>query len=310
VTSALANDAKIGRGKAFGTFGELLQGTLNGNSEHFLFTFPIQIYSNATFYPDATTVLNVVPYYKKKSREMADMLLKHYRLPNGGTLHIDSEIPVGKGLASSSADLVATARAVGNCYGLTISDSLIQGFMCEIEPSDGVLYPGVCSFNHKRGIMYEFFGPLTNLTIVAIDEGGEVDTVEFNKIPKPFSDSECLIYEELLNVMSHALKVRDLNLVGKISTISGLLNQKLKPKKTLNRVISLCHEAGALGVLVAHSGTFIGILMSKEQNNYTELFQTVCNGMNVIQDEIFIFASWSPEEDLCMVNDLSKRGKD
>ncbi|MEU2260959.1 hypothetical protein ABZ557_11885 [Streptomyces sp. NPDC019645] len=43
--------------------------------------------------------------------------------PTGGVPTVDSVIPEGKGLAGSSADLVATARAVGQALGLPMPAS-------------------------------------------------------------------------------------------------------------------------------------------------------------------------------------------
>src|SRR4029079_11819053 len=101
-------------------------------------------------------------------------------------LELESNIPIGKGLASSSADLVATARAIDDCFKLGMSEEILKMFLRQIEPTDGVMYPGVVSFYHRQVQLREFLGQLPGLTIVSIDEGGEVDTVEFNKIPKPF----------------------------------------------------------------------------------------------------------------------------
>src|SRR5207302_1757315 len=98
-----------GKGKAFGTFGELLQGRLDNSDGDFLVTFPIARYSHATFATDPKSAAVIVyPPYKYKSQKLADMILEYYALPKGGILVLESDIPVGKGLASSSADLVAT----------------------------------------------------------------------------------------------------------------------------------------------------------------------------------------------------------
>lgn len=86
---------------------------------------------------------------------------------------IESDLPIGKGLASSSADLLATARAIESCYGINIPISLLQRFMVEIEPTDGVMYPGVVSFFHRKVELGEIFGPMPRMTVVAVDEGGK-----------------------------------------------------------------------------------------------------------------------------------------
>ena len=66
--------------------------------------------------------------------------------------------------------------------------------MAEIEPTDGVMYPGVVSFYHRKVELGEIFGPMPRLTVVAVDEGGEVDTIEYNRLRKPYTSEEKLEY--------------------------------------------------------------------------------------------------------------------
>ena len=42
--------------------------------------------------------------------------MRLYNLEAGGELHIESELHEGKGCASSSADMVATARAIQSAF--------------------------------------------------------------------------------------------------------------------------------------------------------------------------------------------------
>src|SRR6266704_6865331 len=94
---------KVGTGMAFGTFGELLQGRLSEEHGDFLVTLPISRYSYAIFVADPTCQdVTVFPPEKQKSKMLACLLLEHSALPYGGRLILQSELPVGKGLASSS----------------------------------------------------------------------------------------------------------------------------------------------------------------------------------------------------------------
>jgi len=219
---------KVGTGMAFGTFGELLQGRLSEEHGDFLVTLPISRYSYAIFVADPTCQdVTVFPPEKQKSKMLACLLLEHSALPHGGRLILQSELPVGKGLASSSADLAATARAISSCFHLSIPSSLLATLMCCVEPSDGVMYPGVVSFYHRQGRLREFLGMLPPLTIVGIDEGGEVDTLQFNTVPKAFTHTEELEYQHLLEVLSDALRQQNVRLIGQIATRSAVLNRPL-----------------------------------------------------------------------------------
>lgn len=285
---------RVGNGRAFGTFGELLQGVRGSNDLDFLVTFPIDRFAHAVFTVETEShELTVSPSYKKKAKRIAELILTHFDLPLCGHLEIGSEIPVGKGLASSSADLVATARAVSACYELELDNELLQSFMAEIEPSDGVMYPGVVSFYHRQVKLCEMIGQMPNLTVVSIDEGGEVDTVEFNKIPKPFSPEDKQEYCHLLNTATEAIRQGDVRTIGQVATRSAVLNQKLRPKRHLDAMIELCEEVGGTGVLVAHSGTCAGILLWPEDPRYDEQLHIVCQRLRLLSNDVMIYHSWS-----------------
>lgn len=253
---------RVGVGRCFGTFGELLQGVLPQHEREFLVTLPIHRYSTATFEASSEACgVQVHPSYKEKSRRLAEKLMRVFGLNCGGFLSIQSELSPGKGCASSSADMVATARAVQSAFGVSISRSSLARIMSGIEPSDGVMYPGIVSFHHREGVLGKFLGHLPSLTIVGIDEGGQVDTVEFNERPKPFSRARRAEYENLLLELERAVARRDARAVGEISTRSAISNQEILPKPHLDLLLDMRRRYDALGVVVAHSGTQLGILL-------------------------------------------------
>jgi len=281
-----------GTGRAFGTFGELLQGCLGSARLNFLVTFPISCFAYACFVPDPELRdVTVTPAEKQKARRLASMLLAHYHLPAGGRLRLESDLPVGKGLASSSADLVATARAIAACYGLHIPRSLLLQSMAAIEPSDGVMYPGIVSFYHQQVRLHEFLGTLPPLTILGLDEGGRLDTIEFNRRPKPFSENDVDQYEHLLGRITGAIRRHDLEGVGQTATASALLNQKLNPKQTLVDLLAICREVQGLGVAVAHSGTCLGLLLSPQHPRYRWQLQTGYNLLATLTKNVLVYHS-------------------
>src|SRR5258708_7380164 len=117
----------------------------------------------------------VFPPEKQKAQMLARQILEQYALPPGGRLILQSELTIGKGLASSSVDLVATTKAISSCFHVQVDAAVLATLMCQIEPSDGVMYPGAVTFHHRQGLLREFFGVLPPLTILGIDEGGALD---------------------------------------------------------------------------------------------------------------------------------------
>jgi uncharacterized protein involved in propanediol utilization len=277
----------IASAAAFGTFGELLQGALPDGTD-FLVTLPIARWSTAHFLFDpAAAAVHACPADRSKSRRLAEMMLDRYRSPGGGVLRLVGELPVGKGLASSSADLVATARAVGRALGVDPGPAEIEDLLRPIEPSDGVMYPGVVAFHHREVRLRVQLGHLPPLTVVSIDEGGEVETVGFNRRPKDYSVQDKLTYERLLSEVSAAIRQGDAATIGQVATQSACMNQRLCPKRTLKQMLAVCEAVDGLGVVAAHSGTVLGILLSdtvpdhegrleKARLACSELAETVC----------------------------------
>ncbi|MDH6125379.1 kinase [Kitasatospora sp. GP82] len=260
----------IGVGVAHGTFGELLQGVLP-NGLDFLVTLPITDRSIATFQPlpDRFEV-EVYPPSKRKSRRLAEELLRAYARPVGGRLQLISSLSEGKGFASSSADLVATARAVGQAYNIDLDEEEVESFLREIEPTDGVMYPDTVAFYHREVRLRERLGFLPELTIVAHDEGGEVDTVAFNRLPKPFDHHERRHYADLLEELTRAIRDGDLPAVGAVSTRSAELNAKLRPRAGFEELLQIAREVAGFGLILAHSGTTLGILLDGSDSEAAE----------------------------------------
>jgi uncharacterized protein involved in propanediol utilization len=264
----------VGAGRAFGTFGELLQGHLGEEQTDFLVTLPIDQYSYALFVADGRLHdVHIFPAEKHKAHVLARRILAQYALPPGGRLILQSELPMGKGLASSSADLVATAKAIGSCFHLQIDAVLLATLMCQIEPSDGVMYPGVVTFHHRQGMLREFFGVLPPLTIVGIDEGGALDTIEFNRRRLLCTARETEEYQHLLAVLSHAIRQHDLARIGQVATRSAVMNQARNPKRMLDACIAVCKDIDGLGVVAAHSGTCLGILLPGDTGSPAQIQQ-------------------------------------
>lgn len=286
------HDGAVGVSSAFGSFGELLQGVLPEPAGDFLVTLPVAQWTMATFRLAADVgELIVRPAHKAKSRRLAEMILDWAGAPIGGVLALESGLPEGKGVASSSADLVATARAVGNALQRPVPLEVLQRMLGRIEPTDGVLYPGIVVFDHRRVRLRRRLGSLPPMTIVAVDEGGAVDTVAFNRVAKPFSAADRREYSRLLDRLADAVGARDLRAVGAVATRSALMNQALNPKKLLDHVIGVCEEVGGLGVVATHSGTMLGILLDTRDPAYTGRISETVRGCSALGAEVSLFRS-------------------
>ena len=248
-----------GVGSANGTLGELVQGqTVAG--EDFLVTFPVEMWSEVEVTLNDTATVQASPL-KPKSKRMVELALDRLGLSAlGAVLDVDCRLPEGRGLASSTADVVATARAVSDATGLHLEPGEIAELAIQIEPSDGVMWDGVVAFNHRAGRLLRLLGPLPDMRVLGVDLGGTVDTVTFNKRPKDYTQDERQRCQEALDAVADAMMNADVRGIGAACTISAEIHQRVLPKPELPVLLEICAESGGAGVNVAHSGTVVGMI--------------------------------------------------
>jgi L-threonine kinase len=263
----------IGKGSCNGTFGELLQGVLNDRP--FLVTLPIpNLQSNAVFVPYPTEDRIIGSPLKTKAVYACEKLVGIFGVETGGLLYIDSNIPTGKGMASSSADIVASLRAIADSYSLPLTENLISDIASEIEPTDGVMYEGVIAYDYINGQLIESFGSMPPFGIIGIDVGGSVDTIQFNQQPKNYNYQERTLFCNAYDLIKIGIKNNDLIPICKATTMSAYMNEAILPKSYLyefEKLASICNG----GLIVAHSGTMLGILFDPYHSRINEfLFQS------------------------------------
>ncbi|WP_431824928.1 GHMP kinase [Burkholderia sp. F1] len=256
------------RGECRGTFGELLQGVLPDN-RHFLVTLPITTRSVVEFEPSPTDHIAARADHKSKSCRAVRDYLQLLGLPPGGILHFDSALPVGKGLASSSADMVAAIRAAAACYCREAAPELIELILRFIEPTDGVMYDGIVSFYHREVMLDEKLGAVPHFAILSVDRGGECDTLQFNRVRREIPATTRGEYDMLLSRMKAAIREGDVRTMGTIATRSCELSQATNPHPHFEALRSIGAEIDALGTVATHSGTCIGLLLDATRTSAT-----------------------------------------
>ncbi|MBI4733361.1 MAG: kinase [Rubrobacteridae bacterium] len=277
-----------------GSCGELVQGIINGVNIHI--TCPIDRYSRASVKNLSKNHINDELITGKN--ENKNPVIKKTVIPgknnniahneNNGTekvrrgvslycetselnakllqnilIDVNSELPSGKGMASSTADIGAVLAATASLFDMKADVDLISRIALRIEPTDGVLFEGIVAFDHLRGKYFEPLGAALPLEVIVLEPPGMLDTVEFNNekkkhSPKIYGSEEILV--EAYEMVKEGISVFNTEYIGKGATLSARLNQQLLPKPGLDDIIETVKRRGALGVNVAHSGTVIGIL--------------------------------------------------
>ena len=224
--------------KVCGSCGEFVQGFFNG--EPILITCPIEKFTTVTISDEFGGVEGL-------GEKSLAMLKKFGDFKFG--IKLETELPRGKGMASSSADLAAVAKAVALSLGKNISAEKIAEMAASIEPTDGIFFSGVVAMNPVTGKFIKNISVPEKYAVAIFDYGGEVDTLKFNRR----SNFQIPALDDVLNF----------EMVEK----SALANQKILYKKFLAEIISYAKSIGAVTVNVAHSGTVIGIFFHSEDKN-------------------------------------------
>ena len=263
--------------RAPGVCGELVQGMLA--EAYFLVTCPVDFFSRVQVQVFRDGPKLAVPDGCSKSAAALSATLVYLgRDDLSAKLRINNPIPRGKGMGSSSADVAATIAATGLALGVELSPQSIAEIALSVEPTDGVMFPGIALFDHREGSIAEILGPPPPMEIVALDFGGTVDTLEFNAVDRRAKwRSIEADTRSALELVRTGLAQSDPALVGRGSTVSALASQEVLPKPRLSDVNQFAQDVGAVGVNVGHSGTIIGVLLDARQRRGKSTFHQARN---------------------------------
>ncbi|SUB72408.1 shikimate kinase [Pluralibacter gergoviae] len=126
--------------------GELIQGWILGSEK--LVSCPIAWYSTVE-------VCQGKPLAQERqlARAMVIRVLQHFNCPPDISrdirIEIHSTIPVAKGMASSTADIAATAVATAHYLGYALDEDELARLCVSIEPTDSTIFHNPTLFAHN-----------------------------------------------------------------------------------------------------------------------------------------------------------------
>lgn len=246
--------------EAPGTCGELVQGAIDG--QDFLVNCPVDLFSRATVYAGAAAGLHLRDAHSFSKIADAVALVSHgCRLTLRHEMAVESRIPRGKGMASSTADLTAAVEALCRSCAVHLSDRAFARLLTQVEPSDCVHFPGIAHVNHLTGELIETLPPPEDLRVLVVDCGGQIDTVAFDRerARSVYRRDQAEIAGALAQ-LKRGLREGDAHAVAQAATRSARLSQQILYKPQFERLLAVTGQAGALGVNCAHSGTVLGVL--------------------------------------------------
>ena len=168
-------------------------------------------------------------------------------------------------MASSTADIVAAIGATAAALNTETTVRQQADLALAIEPSDGVMLPGIALFDHRQGQIAQSLGDPPGMRVLVLEFADALDTEAFNTVDRRAEmQAREEHFREALDLITVGLKNGDNDMVGQGATHNALTYQEVLPKPQLPDVLALGRAAGAVGVNVAHSGTVLGLLFPED----------------------------------------------
>lgn len=240
--------------------GELIQGYVAGSEK--LISLPINLYSTVKLFEGKNDRV-----FHGKSYQALEKVFEFYGYDRNEcdnlTLQIDSKIPIGKGMASSTADIAATILATASYLGEIITEEQIALLSTKVEPSDSVFFKDITLLDHIKGSYSKSYFKMPELKVLLLEGKEIINTIEFRKVSREnilLENSRDL--HRAINLFERGMKDKDLSKIAKAATTSAFANQKILYKENLEEIYDIAIKNGGLGINVAHSGSVIGVLFN------------------------------------------------
>jgi uncharacterized protein involved in propanediol utilization len=246
-----------------GTLGELFQGPIQwrGAIEIAIASLPFAARSTCRYELGTTEgASDGLEGRPKTARAIALLLAQHgLRLPPG-RFHFSSELEVGKGMASSTADIVAAVRCVGRVVGRRFRAREIMEVLRPVERSDSVFLREAALYLSERHEVVVRFGRTLGYTAAYLVEPGAVDTEAMRECLLEHYGRSAPAYRSALERFVAGAVHRDPYQVAAAATESARLSQRCLPKRRFVALRSAMGALGADGLFVAHTGSVLGYL--------------------------------------------------
>ena len=272
-----------GEAHAIGHHGELIQGVFEDDEGYLhrgLVTLPLHnLRSTVHFVLDDSKNLTVEPPDRAKALRSAHLALAQLGHPAaGGHLSVRSDIPIGHGYGSSTADVVASIRAVAAALGTRLPPSSISRLAVAAETAADAtgFETEALLFAQREGEVLEHFGgslPPFILLGFKADGSSIINTLDLP--PARYDLEEIQQFRVLRGMLARAVQHQDPHLLGRAATLSACISQRHFPKPGFDLVTDIADRHEALGLQVAHSGTLYGLLLDAQSSSVAQSVRAI-----------------------------------
>ena len=249
-----------------GTLGELLQAPIlhEGKMEIAIVSLPVQRFSWAHFIKGGEGDNVEEMLFRPKCKKAISLYLEKNNLVlPAGSWVFSSELPRGCGMASSTADLVATLRCLDAIFDRQSTVSETAEILGCIERSDSVFLDTYALYLSGVQKPIRLFPGNFTFHVFYINEGNVVDTDGVTSSLMAHYKYNLKLYSQNLSDMVTAFERGDLAGIASSSTQSAVLGNGAVPKKNLSALLESKVQLGADGIVVAHTGSLIGYLFAE-----------------------------------------------
>lgn len=234
--------------------GEIIEGVHQGRA--YLASYCIDLFNSAEILADRRGQSPI----KAKARSLLAFLEDHFQLElKDISIYLKSMIPVGKGLASSSADLAAILVAINEWFGLALQELDLYRIMCQFEVSDANLFRDLSLVAFQSGQVlaswpWDWDGHL-KLALVLPHE--RVDSQAFYQTLNPTSSKEA---DPLYEAFIEAMDLKNWEKLAQVSFQSGDRHQSRLANPYWSALSDLHSYPGIYLMNRAHSGTAVALI--------------------------------------------------
>ena len=264
-----------------GSCGEFLQGWMDGSEK--LISYAIDCYSQVTLTPGAADDGHAAfrRHHPRAWELVMDLVEKHVGVsfsqeacshetfsPDAPgqnlfpvTLTLDSQLPRAKGMASSTADLAATAAAVLTWLRQPFDSDTLTRYCTRLEATDSILHRQLALMDPLTGTVSRRYDKLPPLEVLVLEGTAVVETAGFRRENHArHREAQQEELAEALHLFEKGLVQEDMETLAAACWISARANQYFYALPGLETLHHLARRHGAWGLNIAHSGSTVALL--------------------------------------------------